>query len=362
MGKGDKKTKKGKIFKGTFGKSRNKKIVVKKSKNMICYMSNEVLTKENMSLEHIIPNALGGKLKSFHLINKKWNDIFGKNIDRELAKQMPLSTLLNVKRDRGNNGELRAATKDGIGYLVNKKLQGKRQFIKPKTIKLPNGGEKIEFIEGQEEQILKSIKKKNPKVDINELRKMITWNDKDKGKEQLVFFDNHLSLIQGPEAFKTICKIACNYYVFGTNETTQIQGVLPFLKGTDKGWGTLKYFYSSNKIHELGNDEISHVIHIRGKSKEKLLYAYVELFSCHSFLVILNNDYTGKDIQYTYCYDVNNNKEINKKVNLNLTKAEIKNMNFPVDEDSEKEYFKRLDRIAKIKGWKMDIKNIKELK
>lgn len=330
-------------------------------KNMVCYMSKEKITKENVSLEHIIPNALGGKLKSNHLINGEWNDKFGRTIDAELIGQIPLPTLLNVNRDRGKNPKVRAETADGVRYLVDEKIEGKRRPSEPKRTELPNGKIKIEFIEGQEEQILKDLKKKDPKIDIDELRKKIKWEDTPKQKE--VFFDNHLTLITGEDAVKAVCKIAANFYVFSSNDTTQIQQIVPFLKGDDKGLGRLKYYYPKNKeIHKLGKDEISHLIHIEGSKGKKLLYAYVELFSCHAFLINLNDDYKGEEIKYTYCYDVNNNKELTKNISLKLTRADIKKMNFPQDANSEAEYFKKLHRIADIKGMKINERKQNEIK
>ena len=53
MGKGDRKTKKGKRFRNSYGVSRKRKKNPQKNpiKNMKCYMSNEELTKENKSLD-----------------------------------------------------------------------------------------------------------------------------------------------------------------------------------------------------------------------------------------------------------------------------------------------------------------------
>jgi len=339
---------------------RKRKKEFRRAKNMICYMSKEIFTKENMSLEHIIPNALGGRLKSNHLINGEWNDKFGRTIDAVLVKQIPLPTLLNVKRDRGVNPKIKAETEEGVKYLLDEKREGRKRPVAPIKTKLPNGLERIEFIESQEKHILKSIKKKHSHIDIDKLRKQIKWDETP--KERIVFFENHLNMITGEDAFKAICKIACNFYVFSTSEITQVQQVVPFLEGKDNGLGRLKYYYPSKVIHKLKDNEISHLIHIKGNKKDKLLYAYVELFSCHSFLIILNNNYEGKDISYTYCYDINNNEEITKSINLKITKAEIAQMNFPQDKDSEKEYFQRLNRIAKIKGLKIEERKIDELK
>jgi hypothetical protein len=69
--------------------------------NSRCYNCNLEITKNNSSIEHIILNSCGGKLKSSKLICKKCNELFGTNADAELAKQLnSLSSFLNVDRDR----------------------------------------------------------------------------------------------------------------------------------------------------------------------------------------------------------------------------------------------------------------------
>lgn len=66
-----------------------------------CYICGEELTKDNTSAEHIIPNAIGGKLKSKDLICKKCNNKLGHNTDNELAKQLEFFTnFLNINRER----------------------------------------------------------------------------------------------------------------------------------------------------------------------------------------------------------------------------------------------------------------------
>ena len=39
-----------------------------------CYLCRQVLSKENESVEHIIPNSIGGRLKSKKLLCKKCKD------------------------------------------------------------------------------------------------------------------------------------------------------------------------------------------------------------------------------------------------------------------------------------------------
>ena len=62
-----------------------------------CYICGEELTKSNESEEHIIPNAIGGKLKSNKLICKKCNNQLGNDIDYKLTKQLDFfSNFLNI--------------------------------------------------------------------------------------------------------------------------------------------------------------------------------------------------------------------------------------------------------------------------
>jgi hypothetical protein len=67
--------------------------------NSICFTCKEpcALTKE-----HVIPQALGGRLKS-NLYCKVCNENLGKEIDSEITKQFgKIATILKIKRERGN--------------------------------------------------------------------------------------------------------------------------------------------------------------------------------------------------------------------------------------------------------------------
>ena len=72
-----------------------------------CYICCEELTKDNDSVEHIIPNAIGGKLKSKELICKKCNSKLGYSMDNELAEQLEFfCNFLNIDRERGKPNDI----------------------------------------------------------------------------------------------------------------------------------------------------------------------------------------------------------------------------------------------------------------
>lgn len=354
MGKGDIKTKRGKIIRGTYGKKRKrkKKNIQLWKKNRHCYVSKQPLTQENKSLEHVIPNALGGKLKSYWLLNNEWNSKFGETIDKALIEQIPLSTLISIKRDRGQNPKITAFNEKDEKFLIGENKYISKGFKKPETKLIDENKELIKFVKGQEDQILKAKKKKNPNLDIEKLKSQINWTINN--EEISLFFSPPLSPVSGSDAFRAICKIATNYYVLKTNDTLQIQKAISFIKSEIPWLNKIKYFYPKDKvIHNLCTHEISHLILVKGIQNEKLLYAYIELFSCYNFLIILNDNYTGKDIEYSYCYDLFKSTELKKTIDLNLTKLEIANMKFPQDENTESEFFAKTERVLNIKGFKV---------
>ena len=68
---------------------------------MQCYSCNNEITNQNKSIEHVIPQALGGKLKLNKGLCNKCNQKFGETIDAELIKQLHfIPEVIDADRDR----------------------------------------------------------------------------------------------------------------------------------------------------------------------------------------------------------------------------------------------------------------------
>ena len=100
-----------------------------------CYLCGMLLSESNRSLEHIIPNAIGGHLKSKDLICKNCNSNTGQKIDAEISKQLNFfANMLNIERDRGKPQAFKI--KDGeTGELYRCLPGGVPSRIEPKVIK-----------------------------------------------------------------------------------------------------------------------------------------------------------------------------------------------------------------------------------
>ena len=121
---------------------------------MKCYRCDTELTPENRSVEHIIPNFLGGHITSTSLLCKKCNNELGSTIDTELSKQLGFAADLVVhkrSRKKGDKG-IKVETMSGKTLKV-----GNRLTPKPKlTVKIPGKSEPVEIF-GETDEDMRRI-------------------------------------------------------------------------------------------------------------------------------------------------------------------------------------------------------------
>lgn len=74
------------------------------SKQDICYLSGDIITSDNKTDEHIIPNALNGHLTSNKVLTSDSNLSLGKTIDSKFESIFDIFTSqMGFRRDRGRN-------------------------------------------------------------------------------------------------------------------------------------------------------------------------------------------------------------------------------------------------------------------
>ncbi|MEE0999940.1 MAG: HNH endonuclease [Treponemataceae bacterium] len=88
-----------------------------------CYLCGKEITEENKTVEHILLNSIGGRLKSSTLICKDCNSTFGNTFDSSLSKQLEFfANFLDIKRERGVVQEVEMAKEStGEKYKVTSK-------------------------------------------------------------------------------------------------------------------------------------------------------------------------------------------------------------------------------------------------
>ncbi|MEO6832671.1 MAG: HNH endonuclease [Chitinophagaceae bacterium] len=290
-----------------------------------CYYCNNPITAGNKSQEHVIPNAIGGRLKSYTLLCEACNQLLGRTIDMELASQFEsLVVLLGLERDRKKDNIIRnVVAHDGNLYNL---VDGRNPVrVKPIIIEHDNGVQISVRDKKQLMQVIAGLQRKHPNLDLNGLEEKIKYT------EALLNERWNIPLNTGGEVFlKAVAKIAINVHLQLGGDRKNISAVLEVLKGNIANESHIHYHYIPESLNWDG-EEIVHLVQLNGNSDKGILYAFVVLFSAFSFIVNLDDIYKGDDYKATYAYDVVEGKKVQKHV--------------AVDYDGRLEYLKLLSEI-----------------
>ena len=289
---------------------------------VFCYICNDELNLSNESIEHIIPNCIGGRLKSRKLICKNCNSRTGESLEAEIGKQMHfIANLLMIKRERGEVPALKLRNDDtGEEILVN---GGKPKFIKPTIKMIEDGKFSISARDTkQAREILNSFKRKHPDAEID-----IDYHLKNYAVKSQYLNDMYGTSMNfgGQVMFKAMTKIAINYYLHCGFDKAKFEKILLHFSETlpFQPRNISNYYYTNEIIIPKSNNDVLHSVILVGNKKEGILYSYIELFNFFRCIVVLSVDYNGDDLKSEYYYDVLECKEVKKSCNLNLSKLQI---------------------------------------
>lgn len=291
-----------------------------------CFICNQILTDSNASDEHIILNALGGHIHSKQLLCKVCNEKLGQNADAELAKELEFcASYLDIPRQRGENQKIET-DRDTEYYLLP---GGKPELKKPQfSSKEEDGKVRIEMVsrnEAEARQMLKGVKKKYPRLDIEQVMAQAVHR-----KEYLGEKVNISMGFEGAKIFPSIVKTAVEFYLWKNGDSAQIKHLIPYISGEselDVCW----YFYPTEPVVKDEGMDIFHMLHIRGDEHEGILYGCVSLFGVLQCVILLSDTYTGKDYVADYCYEVNAAEERAHTFSNRYNRLELMNLVYKRD-------------------------------
>lgn len=317
-----------------------------------CYKCEIALTEKNKSVEHIIPNACGGKLKSDKLLCQACNSQLGSSYDSELSMQLNfLANFLNIKRDRGVPQDIKGVYIDsgdpavirpdgGHGLSRHVIIEEKHKNHIEIGIKSRNNKER--------ERIISSLKKKYPNLDSDDIS------------------DNPSELIpSGPISFissipvgskRAVLKSVINYFILIGGHREYIKHLLPYIEGATN-LNVIYFFYPDEIIYNSPNTEVTNLIRIVGNPYEKILYAYVELFNVYNYLAILNDSYTGEPVDKMYCHDLLSNKEMTPNLDFTFGRSYLIEVFNAKNECKKQNFLNRMNRVISIAMDRHLIKN-----
>ena len=288
-----------------------------------CYLCDELLTAENRTVEHIILNALGGELKSSELLYRQCNSKLGDGPDAILAKQFEfLSAYLLIRREKGKIPIVKGG-KTASGVDIDLVDGSTPRLGRPKfNVETTERGLEYHIVARDEKEmksLLQGIKKRHPFFDIDKALEVAKTKIQ-RIKEPVIYQQT----FGGDDAFKSIAKTALSFFLHNKGEKKHVEKVVSYVKG--KECDIVRYFHSAKQLYKKEAGEVVHLLHIVGDKYHKLLYCYVEFFSSHSYIVILSDDYRGKNLHCTYGYNLITGAEVKKDVKLKLDRLDIENL------------------------------------
>jgi hypothetical protein len=252
-------------------------------------------------VEHVIPQAIGGRLKA-KLYCKECNEEFGNSIDDEISKQFGwIGTLLNIKHERSKAQPYEVKElKSGTMFL----LDGKSMKRKSPVVKVVSkDGNKLDFAdvtarsEKELKRICTSIQKR-----YNIPGDMKTFQDVHEGPteaERIMMIDNALLR-------RAVSKIAYGFTCIKLPESvifsSAFEAVRKYINASDK-----PALACANYIHtKFMTDYVRpiHKIHVALNRNRGLLVGYVSLFGIYRFTVLLAENFKSElewpDLDYTF--------------------------------------------------------------
>ena len=290
-----------------------------------CYICGDEITDKNRTDEHIILNALGGHLHSYTVICKGCNTKVGETADAKLAEDLSFYTdFLGVKKNRQHDHN-QVMTDKRRPYVENKEKDGVREI----KMAVRNKKELEGFLNGM-------VK-----------RKELTQAQADEILAKAKVTEHHSPLktrtVISEEAFPSIIKSAANYYVDQTHDIKTVKPLVPYIEGKGDCKDVLYLHHFKTLPYPEAKGLVTHMIHIEGSAKTGLLYAMMEYYSIYVYMVVIDRNYNGLDINMTYTYDVVAGLEVDRKFTLPLTMKDLEDFR----NQPHEEYVKYLPYIQK---------------
>lgn len=309
-----------------------------------CQLCHSDLTPSNDSEAHIIPNALGGRLKPKGIICQTCNTMLDELADYSLIKAFgDWPTLLDIPRDRGKNPSKRLETRNG--KLVRLEPDGTMTRVDVLYDVVPiEDGHSVQIGAGDMKtfrQLLKRAAKQFPQFDptsAEQFARTVEIQDDDELKMGLDF---------SPEA--VFGGVTTAIWLFLRSKTGPAfmdrQRLAALIKAMQSHGGTFRYLVNGLPGLQGPDLPLGHKIVVRSIPSTGELVAYVEILGVLKVGgVFARVTPPNLALEHIYSYDILGQQEVSDSFSIHAATFERQNWKTvglgPADADALREHFR----------------------
>ena len=286
----------------------------------LCALCQTLLTSDNNTREHIIPNALGGRKKVRNFICKRCNDKTGEKWDSEISAQLQaLCTMLNIVRERGDNQSLSVETVSRRKLTWNP--DGSLTIARPTFDRRTNNGKTHVAIQARSMNELKGMligmKKKFPKLNVNEVITEATLTQ-DYPHEPIHIPFSFGGQLAGRSIIKTCLALA---YEAGLTIDDCENAKDCLVSGGQLCFG---YYNVSDPIVNRPTNTPLHCAYVCADPGSGQVLGYVEYFGFQKMVICLSSNYSGPVRERSYAVNPLTGEELDIEIVLNLNAEDIR--------------------------------------
>jgi hypothetical protein len=266
--------------------------------------------------EHIIPDSLNGRLHSKSLICKKCNQKFGDHLDPVLKE-----TLFMQLHLFGFDNAKTFIVKDDQGNPYKVDQHGKVNPVKVNTENVELNGMPGISVSGKMEDAAEAFVKKMIRTFGKEETRQAALSRQFQLIEKNIVpntltGENPLKVT--PKLLLALEKIMVEYYAFCDMDTSIISNRLTNIFQLDESKANVTLCNLTQQVRKPGKEETSHLIVLRSNPDTMEVFVYLELFNVVCAYAVLDSDYSGPPVDFSFQQDVADGKKLQQEITLDL--------------------------------------------
>jgi hypothetical protein len=284
-----------------------------------CLITEEPITPENDTKAHVLPSAVGGRLRPRGILSKNGNNLLGDKIDLPLIQAFQsLMNLLNGSRDRGQNRPTPMTDESGKVFIF--------KFGEPLSLAQPEYNEAE--VDGNTHIVIKARNLKEVRTLLGRAKARYPGFDIDVAMAHAVLEHQwpdgmlHHQLQFGPNAVFPAIFVAASIFAASHGHKPHPQ-LKTYVRSFDADHPALPpdtFYFMPAKRWISTSAEVAHIFTLIGDAAAGRMLVYVELFSFVCIGVLLPFDGT-QDVCETYAVDVLTGQEVPVSIDQGVVRS-----------------------------------------